>query len=118
MKALSHSRSFILCSSDRIGRDIRNDGRKIAAPATAAPAIPKWIGPQLSRLVSQAPDGAEWLHDIKFDGYQMHARVEGGRARLLDATRSRLDQQVCRHRRRGDGSPSGFGLYRWRVVGR
>jgi bifunctional non-homologous end joining protein LigD len=39
--------------------------------------------------VSQAPDGAEWLHDIKFDGYRMHARVEGGRARLL--TRTDLD---------------------------
>ena len=39
--------------------------------------------------MSQAPDGAEWLHDIKFDGYRMHARVEGGRARLL--TRTDLD---------------------------
>jgi ATP dependent DNA ligase domain len=39
--------------------------------------------------VSQAPDGAEWLHEIKFDGYRMHARVEGGRARLL--TRTDLD---------------------------
>jgi ATP-dependent DNA ligase len=52
-------------------------------------ALTKWIGPQLSRLVSQAPDGAEWLHEIKFDGYRMHARVEGGRARLL--TRTDLD---------------------------
>src|SRR5215471_18024162 len=34
-----------------------------------------------------------------------------------DANRSRLDQQVSRHRRRGDGSPSGFDLYRWRVCG-
>ena len=39
--------------------------------------------------MSQAPDGAEWLHEIKFDGYRMHARVEGGRARLL--TRTDLD---------------------------
>jgi ATP-dependent DNA ligase len=39
--------------------------------------------------VSQAPDGAEWLHEIKFDGYRMHARVESGRGRLL--TRTDLD---------------------------
>ena len=52
-----------------------------------APAV---IGALAVSLVQIAPpDGAEWLHDIKFDGYRMHARVEGGRARLL--TRTDLD---------------------------
>ena len=30
--------------------------------------------PQLTKLVDQPPDGVEWLHEIKFDGYRMHAR--------------------------------------------
>jgi ATP-dependent DNA ligase len=50
---------------------------------------PKWIKPQLSRLVDEAPTGANWLHEIKYDGYRMHARLDGGRARLL--TRTGLD---------------------------
>jgi len=51
--------------------------------------LPGWIPPQLTQLVKQAPDGAEWLHEIKFDGYRMHARVEHGDVRLL--TRTGLD---------------------------
>jgi ATP-dependent DNA ligase len=59
-----------------------------AARQTAA-ALPQWIKPQLTQLVDQAPDGPEWLHEIKFDGYRMHARLDGGAVRLL--TRTGLD---------------------------
>lgn len=44
------------------------------------PAEPR---PQLATLVREAPDGDDWLHEIKFDGYRILARVESGRARLL-----------------------------------
>jgi hypothetical protein len=37
-----------------------------------ATALPSWIKPQLTKLVDQPPDGSEWLHEIKFDGYRMH----------------------------------------------
>src|SRR5438132_8021710 len=52
-------------------------------------ALPGWIKPQLTRLVDQAPDGPDWLHEIKFDGYRMHARLDRGAVRLL--TRTGLD---------------------------
>jgi DNA ligase D-like protein (predicted ligase) len=52
-------------------------------------AMPAWIKPHLSRLVRKAPEGAEWLHEIKFDGYRIHARLDRGKTRLL--TRSGLD---------------------------
>ena len=42
---------------------------------------PKWIKPQLTRLVDEAPTGKGWLHEIKYDGY--HARMDGGKATLL-----------------------------------
>jgi ATP-dependent DNA ligase len=29
------------------------------------------------------PQGREWLHEIKYDGYRMHARLNRGRAELL-----------------------------------
>jgi DNA ligase D-like protein (predicted ligase) len=54
-----------------------------------ATALPAWIKPQLTRLVDAAPDGPEWLHEIKFDGYRMHARLDRGAVRLL--TRTGLD---------------------------
>jgi DNA ligase D-like protein (predicted ligase) len=54
---------------------------------TAAP--PKWIKPQLTRLVDEAPAGDAWLHEIKYDGYRMHARIDGGQIKLL--TRTGLD---------------------------
>jgi bifunctional non-homologous end joining protein LigD len=50
---------------------------------------PAWVKPQLTELVKDAPDGTEWLHEIKFDGYRMHARLDRGSVRLL--TRTGLD---------------------------
>jgi ATP-dependent DNA ligase len=38
---------------------------------------PKWIKPQLTHLVDEAPTGNDWVHEIKYDGYRMHARIDG-----------------------------------------
>src|SRR6266436_8875610 len=51
-----------------------------------ATALPAWVKPQLTKLVDQAPEGPEWLHEIKFDGYRMHARLDRGAVRLLTRT--------------------------------
>src|ERR1700739_4428837 len=43
-------------------------------------ALPKWVKPQLCRLVDAPPrGGSDWLHEIKYDGYRMHARLDRGR---------------------------------------
>jgi bifunctional non-homologous end joining protein LigD len=54
-----------------------------------ATALPGWIKPQLTKLVDQPPDGQEWLHELKYDGYRMHARLDRGVVCLL--TRTGLD---------------------------
>src|SRR5205807_8031857 len=54
-----------------------------------ATALPSWIKPQLTKLVDRSPVGPEWLHELKFDGYRMHARLDRGAIRLL--TRTGLD---------------------------
>ena len=36
--------------------------RRRRADATALPA---WIKPQLTKLVDEAPEGPEWLHEVK-----------------------------------------------------
>jgi ATP-dependent DNA ligase len=51
--------------------------------------LPDWISPQLTQLVDAAPEGDQWLHEIKYDGYRMHARLDHGAVKLL--TRTALD---------------------------
>jgi ATP-dependent DNA ligase len=54
---------------------------------TEATALPGWIKPQLTKLVDQPPDGPEWLHELKFDGYRMHARLDrSARGRACSGT--------------------------------
>ena len=43
---------------------------------------PSWIKPQLAALVKEAPDGPDWLHELKLDGYRMHARLDAGRVNI------------------------------------
>ncbi len=52
-------------------------------------ALPDFVPPALASLKPSAPAGKRWLHEIKFDGYRLQARIEGGKARLL--TRGGLD---------------------------
>jgi bifunctional non-homologous end joining protein LigD len=54
--------------------------------------FPSVIEPQIATLVKAAPEGNDWLHETKFDGYRILARVENGRARLR--TRSGQDWTV------------------------
>ncbi len=59
------------------------------APAKSAATLPAFIEPQLCESLSSPPRGDGWAHEIKFDGYRMQLRAEGGKARLL--TRKGLD---------------------------
>jgi bifunctional non-homologous end joining protein LigD len=63
-----------MCCIDRVGRTSE---------------LPKWIKPQLTRPVDEAPAGKDWLHEIKYDGYRIHARLDGRQIQLL--TRTGLD---------------------------
>jgi DNA ligase D-like protein (predicted ligase) len=53
------------------------------------PGPPNFIEPQLTRAVEKPPEGDEWAHEIKLDGYRIHVRIAGERAQLL--TRTGLD---------------------------
>src|SRR5262252_417451 len=62
--------------------------RSATRTPTTAP-LPDRVAPQLTQLVDAAPDGDGWLHEIKYDGYRMHARLNRGAVKLL--TRTGLD---------------------------
>jgi bifunctional non-homologous end joining protein LigD len=51
--------------------------------------LPDFIAPCLATLVTDVPQGAQWAHEIKFDGYRLQARLENGNAQLR--TRTGLD---------------------------
>ena len=51
--------------------------------------LPRFVEPMLCKSIERPPVGAGWAHEIKFDGYRMQLRVEGGAAQLR--TRKSLD---------------------------
>jgi bifunctional non-homologous end joining protein LigD len=53
------------------------------APGAIKGVLPATQQPQLCTLVTAAPDGADWLSEVKFDGYRIIASINSGRVRLL-----------------------------------
>jgi bifunctional non-homologous end joining protein LigD len=51
--------------------------------------LPNFVPPALATMRARAPDDAGWVHEIKFDGYRIQARLDRGKVRLL--TRKGLD---------------------------
>jgi bifunctional non-homologous end joining protein LigD len=43
---------------------------------------PEFIAPELCKLIDRPPSGAGWVHEVKFDGYRIQARIEQGRVAL------------------------------------
>ena len=50
---------------------------------------PGFLKPQLALEASAPPEGAEWVHELKLDGYRIQARKSGDNVQML--TRSGLD---------------------------
>ena len=86
MRAKSFKADAILNSKPRA------QALKAAPPPAKTKKIekmPRFIEPELCRLVEQPPSGSDWVHEVKFDGYRLQMRVEDGKAKLL--TRKGLD---------------------------
>ena len=76
-------------SSKKKGGGAKARARKSSVDASAIPGakpakkMPTAPEPQLATLVTDAPEGDDWLHEIKFDGYRFLARVEKGDVALI-----------------------------------
>lgn len=55
--------------------------------------MPSEISPQLATLVNEAPDGNDWLHELKLDGYRILAFKKNNHVRLM--SRNNKDWTVC-----------------------
>src|SRR5690349_9204650 len=51
--------------------------------------FPSFVVPQLALAVKSPPRGNSWIHELKLDGYRIHAHLRNKEARLL--TRTGLD---------------------------
>jgi len=103
--ASGRSMDAIAADRDWVWHSNRNQGGVDAPPVprgvTAKPGPPEKITgarkaplpgklqPQLATVSLKAPKGDGWLHEIKYDGYRLLARIEGGKVRLI--TRGGLD---------------------------
>ncbi|MFZ1885123.1 MAG: DNA ligase D [Rhodoplanes sp.] len=55
----------------------------------ASVSLPDFVPPALAELAARRPDGTNCVHEIKFDGYRMQARLDRGKVTLK--TRNGLD---------------------------
>jgi bifunctional non-homologous end joining protein LigD len=101
--SVASGRSLDAIASDRdwVWHSNRSDGESDASsaptkrrdpasiPGARKGRLPDALKPQLAALAEKAPEGPEWLHEIKYDGYRLLARLEGRKVRLI--TRGGLD---------------------------
>lgn len=73
----------------RQARAHRDTSRTVRLKSLPKEALPSFIKPQLALEATNPPDGPEWLHELKLDGYRIQARKWKGKVELL--TRSGLD---------------------------
>jgi bifunctional non-homologous end joining protein LigD len=57
--------------------------------AARGSALPAFVPPQLAALHDKAPNDPSYVHEAKFDGYRLQARLDHGKVKLL--TRKALD---------------------------
>lgn len=58
-------------------------------PGAKRGILPVFVEPSLAGSEDEAPIGASWIHEIKYDGYRVQARIDGSKVKLL--TRKGLD---------------------------
>jgi bifunctional non-homologous end joining protein LigD len=95
--ASGRSMDAIAADRDWVWHSKSGDGETAPAQAVAVErlpgarkgAMPDTVKLQLATLAEKAPESDEWLHEIKYDGYRLLARIERGRVRLI--TRGGLD---------------------------
>lgn len=68
---------------EQIARREKKPTKRLTKRAAARKRESPHVAPQLATLVHAAPDGDDWLHEIKLDGYRIMAHVDGEDVRLL-----------------------------------
>jgi bifunctional non-homologous end joining protein LigD len=67
----------------------REAGTPRRAPGKSGKPLPDFVPLSLATFYDTPPSGPNWIHEIKFDGYRLEARLDHGKVRLL--TRKQQD---------------------------
>ena len=59
---------------------------RVLVGAEPKSSLPLFLKPPAPALVGEVPDGSEWLHELKFDGYRMQLRLDRGVAAITSRT--------------------------------
>ena len=76
-------------AEERAAKAAKPSPRSKKAGHASGAKMPDFIAPQLCATLSRPPAGANWVHEIKFDGYRVQLRVEDSAVTLK--TRKGLD---------------------------
>ena len=71
---------------------------RVSRPLRSRSKPDGFILPCQPALAERPPSGPDWLHEIKFDGYRVIARKDGGQARLWARTTSDYSKAFTRIR--------------------
>jgi bifunctional non-homologous end joining protein LigD len=88
MEEIAHGDSAVW-HSNKPGRGSPEAAARTRRKKAETLALPKFRPLQLATLVEQAPDGDDWLHELKFDGYRCLIAANGPEVRCY--TRSGQD---------------------------
>jgi hypothetical protein len=68
----------------------------------AAMPVPSFVEPCLPSPADRLPDGPDWVHEIKHDGYPADGAARSGRHPAADQERPRLVAELSAHRQGGE----------------
>lgn len=63
------------------GRDM--EGVAKGRASTRKTSLPAFVAPQLASPADAPPAGADWIHEVKYDGYRIQALIAGREVRLM-----------------------------------
>src|SRR5262245_11177599 len=81
-KKPAEKRSSVATKASRRGRR-QSVGAESVLPQAERDPLPTFVQPQLATLVDAVPQGKDWLHEIKFDGYRVLCRIKNRQATFL-----------------------------------
>ena len=94
-KSLANSAPSKLKNDPVSSEPVRSEGPSVVNAVSGAVKrpMPPTIHPMLAEAVDEPFDGAEWLFEIKWDGYRAVAFIKDGKLRLVSRNQNELTQR-------------------------
>ncbi|MGV3482902.1 MAG: DNA ligase D [Planctomycetaceae bacterium] len=99
-KAVMANKTFVSkrAASSKKAAVKKSSSRSLPKPSALEGAVrgpmPRQVDAKLATLATNAPEGDEWFHEIKFDGYRMLCRIDKGRATFASRNHKSWTKQL------------------------